>query len=238
MPAEEVQDKGSQLWEACLTTVFIPFKEKYDDNWDEEAYREAVETFKAESKKAGYEDPFEVIAKYGISSFEVIRDKLKAGPKPCFRKGWKSPYTGEKVDILGLVESLYHVSGPKFDGKERIVIVDFWATWCDSCLEIAPELSDIFEKYAGRIAVIGLNNDDMFDRQKEGSVEKTRKFLKTKNEGIRYTSYIDTEDHLARDSLFMKIGYESIPCAALLVDNVVRYAGRARTSSRILWKRS
>ncbi|KAG9065371.1 hypothetical protein KI688_002696 [Linnemannia hyalina] len=208
---EEVQDKESQLLEACITTIVSPFREKYEEKWEEEAYWEAVETFKAESKKIGYEDPFEVLGKGRFTSFEAIRDILKAGPKPCFRKGWKSPYTGEKVDILALVESLHHASGPKFEGKERIVIVDFWATWCGSCLEISPELSDIFEKYAGRIAVIGLNNDDMLDRQQEHSIEKTRTFLETKNESIRYSSYIDTEDHFARD-----------------FDNEVRYAGRAR----------
>ncbi|KAF9543346.1 hypothetical protein EC957_000937 [Mortierella hygrophila] len=208
---EEVQDKESQLLDACVTTIVSPFREKYEEKWEEKAYWEAVETFKEESKKIGYEDPFEVLGKGRFTSFEAIRDILKAGPKPCFRKGWRSPYTGERVDILALVESLHHASGPKFEGKERIVIVDFWATWCDSCLEIAPELSDIFEKYAGRIAVISLNNDDMLHEQRKHSVEKTRTFLETKNESIRYSSYIDTEDHLARD-----------------FDNEVRYAGRAK----------
>ncbi|KAF9200645.1 hypothetical protein BGZ49_009103, partial [Haplosporangium sp. Z 27] len=125
---EEVQDKETQFWDAYVTIVRNPFLEKYEDKWEEEAYWEAVEIFKVESKKIGYEDPFELLGEYGLTSFEVIRDRFKAGPKPCFRKGWKSPYTGEKVDVLAFVERLHHASGPKFEGKERIVIIDFWAT--------------------------------------------------------------------------------------------------------------
>ncbi|KAF8924228.1 hypothetical protein BGZ58_002027, partial [Dissophora ornata] len=202
-----------------------PFHEKYEDKWEEETYWEAVETFKVESKQIGYEDPCEVLGEYGLTSFEAIRDKLKAGPKPCFREGWKSPYTGEKVDVLALVENLHHAGGPKFEGKERIVILDFWATWCGPCLTIAPKLSDIFEKHAGRVAVIGLVNDDMFNKKNEHSAETIKTFLETHKESFRYSSYIDTEDHLARDSIFAKIEYTAIPCVALAVDNVVRFAG-------------
>ena len=231
-PAEEVPDNVYQLWDVCLTAIFSPFKEIYGDTWEEETYWQAVETFKAESKRMGYEDPLETLGQYGLlslASFELIRDKLKAGPKPCFRKGWKSPYTGERVDILALAESLHHVSSSKFEGKERIVIVDFlghmvrdplsflpkpplppsnlrqcpYQNRCNSCLEIASELSDIFEKYSGRIAVLGVINDDIHDRQKEHSVEKTRTFLETNNEGIRYSSYTDTADHLARDCKYL-----------------------------------
>jgi len=97
--------------------------------WDEEAYWEAVKNFKVESRKIGYEDPCQILADYRLGSFEIIRDKLKAGPSPCFRDGWKSPYIGENVDVLALVEKLHHAGGPKFEGKERIVVLDFWATW-------------------------------------------------------------------------------------------------------------
>ncbi|KAI1300364.1 hypothetical protein EDD11_006292 [Mortierella claussenii] len=221
----EEEDKLSQLWSAYSRVIYGPFQEKYEEKWEEEAYWEAVETFKVEFREIGYEDPFEELGQYGHTSYEVIRDKLKAGPKPCFRDGWKSPYTGEKVDILALVGTLHHAAGPKFEGKERIVIVDFWATWCGPCLTIAPRLSDIFEKNAGRVAVIGLANDDMFNRQKGHNVETIKTFLETHKESFRYSSYIDTEDHFARDSFFMRIEYKAVPCIALLVDNVVKFAG-------------
>ncbi|KAI1289100.1 hypothetical protein EDD11_009394, partial [Mortierella claussenii] len=98
MSAEQKEDKLSQLWTAYSRVIYGSFHEQYKEKWEEEAYWEAVETFKVESREIGYEGPFEELGQYGHTSYEVIRNKLMAGPKPCFRKGWKSPYTGEKVD--------------------------------------------------------------------------------------------------------------------------------------------
>lgn len=172
-----MQDKESQLLKAYFKIVVGPFQEKYEDMWEEEAYWEAVEAFKAESKKIGFEDPCEAL---NLTSFEIytliayrtgtkaaefsllveqlpyllclidyssptwkintvvlrfeyfskaIRARLMAGPMLCFRKGWKSPFIGEEVDMLTLIERFHHTSGPKFEGKERIVIIEFWAKW-------------------------------------------------------------------------------------------------------------
>jgi thioredoxin 1 len=42
---------------------------------------------------------------------------------------------------------------------ERPVIVDFWATWCNPCRMVAPELERIAEKYEGAIDVVKLDVD-------------------------------------------------------------------------------
>jgi thioredoxin 1 len=42
---------------------------------------------------------------------------------------------------------------------ERPVIVDFWATWCNPCRMVAPELEKIAEKYADSIDVVKMDVD-------------------------------------------------------------------------------
>lgn len=50
-----------------------------------------------------------------------------------------------------------------FDGllqSEKLVVVDFWATWCGPCRMIAPILDELSEEMADRIEVVKVNVDD------------------------------------------------------------------------------
>ena len=38
-------------------------------------------------------------------------------------------------------------------GGELPLVVDFWATWCGPCRMVAPVISELAEKYDGRIVV-------------------------------------------------------------------------------------
>ena len=38
-------------------------------------------------------------------------------------------------------------------GGEQPLVVDFWATWCGPCRMVAPIISEMAEKYDGRIVV-------------------------------------------------------------------------------------
>ena len=50
-----------------------------------------------------------------------------------------------------------------FDGlleDERLVIVDFWATWCGPCRMLSPLLDEVEEEMADKIFVVKVNIDD------------------------------------------------------------------------------
>ncbi len=37
--------------------------------------------------------------------------------------------------------------------SDQPVLVDFWATWCGPCLQMAPVIDTVAEKYAGKIRI-------------------------------------------------------------------------------------
>ena len=68
-------------------------------------------------------------------------------------KPWKQGATPllELKDMQGMVRSL-----DEFRGK--VVIVNFWATWCEPCVEEMPSLQKFKDRLAGeQFAVIGVN---------------------------------------------------------------------------------
>jgi thiol-disulfide isomerase/thioredoxin len=66
---------------------------------------------------------------------------------------------GDKIKVSGKT-----VEGKPFDisqYKGKVVIVDFWATWCGPCLAELPNLKKIYEKYHDRgLEVVGISLDD------------------------------------------------------------------------------
>ena len=61
-------------------------------------------------------------------------------------------------------EHIHYVTDDTFATEvlqsEQIVLVDYWAEWCNPCKMIAPILDSIANEYAGRLKVAKLNIDD------------------------------------------------------------------------------
>jgi len=49
--------------------------------------------------------------------------------------------------------------GPQ-DFKGKILVLDFWASWCGPCKMVAPIISQIAEEYNGKVKVCKVNVDD------------------------------------------------------------------------------
>ena len=60
------------------------------------------------------------------------------------------------------------------DWHGKVVLVNFWATWCPPCLAEIPDLIALQEKYGDDVLVIGVSED-------EGPVDLVRKFARDRN---------------------------------------------------------
>lgn len=74
--------------------------------------------------------------------------------------------------------------------KGKVIVIDFWATWCHACKEAFPELNAISEEYADKdVVVLGVNLEKI-------SKEKVAAFAK--KVGIKYTILPDSKSSLAK----------------------------------------
>lgn len=62
--------------------------------------------------------------------------------------------------------------------KDKLILIDFWATWCSSCLTNFPKMEELQHKLEGRIKVVPVTDQDR---------ETVQKFFQSKN-GQKYSS--------------------------------------------------
>ena len=111
--------------------------------------------------------------------------------------GTKFPDFSEK-DLLGNPFSL-----AKY--KDKLVLVDFWATWCAPCVGELPNIIKAYNKHhSNGFEVIGISLDQ--DEQ------KLKSFLKAKE--IPWVQYFDGKGW--QNKLAAKYGIDSVPATFLL----------------------
>ena len=44
--------------------------------------------------------------------------------------------------------------------RGKVVVLDFWATWCPPCREELPYIEKLREEFAGQVQFFGVNNED------------------------------------------------------------------------------
>jgi thiol-disulfide isomerase/thioredoxin len=125
---------------------------------------------------------------------ETPATATKAAVKPAPAQA--SPETSTSSTAVGAAMPAYtalNMDGSKFDlaaKRDKVVLLNVWATWCGPCRYEIPELQQLHERYAAKgLEVIGVSVD-------ESGVESVRDFVKEQKK-MTYPIVLDAEGKIA-----------------------------------------
>lgn len=80
------------------------------------------------------------------------------------------PIVNEKAITASLDIPIDRLDGERFrlrDFQGRVLVVDFWATYCPPCVKQAPQLAELSRRYRDQgLEVVGLTSDEKSDQAK------------------------------------------------------------------------
>jgi thiol-disulfide isomerase/thioredoxin len=89
----------------------------------------------------------------------------------CINVSAQLVFPGEPAPSIRIGKWVKGTPVEKFE-KDKIYIVEFWATWCGPCKESIPHLTEIAEKYKDIVSVIGVSVAEMNTAEVEPFVKK------------------------------------------------------------------
>ncbi|WP_182865922.1 redoxin domain-containing protein [Rhodopirellula sp. JC639] len=111
--------------------------------------------------------------------------------------------------------------------RDRVHVVEFWATWCGPCRSGMPHISELQNEFADEVTFIGVTDED--EATVAGFLGQTAMEDKTWDDVIEYRLAIDSEGWMNR--AYMKAaGQGGIPCAFVVGrDGIIEWIGHPGT---------
>ncbi len=154
---------------------------------------------------------FLIVVVIAVGVWFVGRSGIKAlfagpYPPPVSKELYANEFRGSKAPEMNVAK--WMTREPKLEGK--VVMIDFWATWCGPCRMTIPEMNALQAQFKDDLVVIGLSDE---------TPETIRAFMQQMP--MKYAVGTDPTGRMKQ-----QLGIEGIPNVFILsTDGVVRWQG-------------
>ena len=110
---------------------------------------------------------------------------------------------------------------PELSGQKKVILVDFWATWCGPCVRLIPEMNHFKKRFGKDLQVIGVSDE---------TVAKVKGFMKKTK--VNYAMSVDSSGKMKKE-----LGVSGIPHVMVISsDGIVRWQGFPGGSDKLTGK--
>ena len=134
--------------EACVSML---------DNVDVENYKEVLAALSPavrEGRMKGLVDHFADYAQKALEREAAKKNTVEGNVAPDFTL---KSIDGKNISLSSL--------------KGKVVVLDFWGSWCGWCIKGMPDMKKYYEKYNGKLEILGVDCNDTEEKWK-AAVEK------------------------------------------------------------------
>ena len=146
--------------EACVSML---------DNVDVENYKEVLAALSPavrEGRMKGLVDHFADYAQKALEREAAKKNTVEGNVAPDFTL---KSIDGKNISLSSL--------------KGKVVVLDFWGSWCGWCIKGMPKRKEYYAKYKGKLEILGIDCNDTEQKWRDAVKKHELPWLHVRNEG-------------------------------------------------------
>lgn len=175
---EKVINKASEELKANLSDATLKYIKAHPDmeacvsmldNVDVENYKEVLAALSPavrEGRMKGLVDHFADYAQKALEREAAKKNTVEGNVAPDFTL---KSIDGKNISLSSL--------------KGKVVVLDFWGSWCGWCIKGMPKMKEYYAKYKGKLEILGIDCNDTEQKWRDAVKKHELPWLHVRNEG-------------------------------------------------------
>lgn len=146
--------------EACVSML---------ENVDVENYKEVLAAFSPAVREGRMKGLIDHFADYAQKALEREAAKKKTAEGNVAPDFTLKSIDGKNISLSSL--------------KGKVVVLDFWGSWCGWCIKGMPKMKEYYAKYKGKLEILGIDCNDTEQKWRDAVKKHELPWLHVRNEG-------------------------------------------------------